>query len=92
MQVDLIRQYDPNIIGTKEDLKKQIDCSMQQLPEYCVVGEGRKGGDDEEYMAIFIKRDKLRLRELISFQLSKTPEIIGSGTALGTAPASISTR
>jgi len=78
-QVDLIRQYDPDIIGTQEGLKKQIDYLMQQLPEYIVVGEGRKGGDDDEHMAIFIKRDKFRLRELSSFQLSKTPDVIGSG-------------
>lgn len=50
-----------------------------QLTEYSVIGEGRKGGDDDEFMAIFYKRDKFRLREAQSFQLSKTPEIIGSG-------------
>lgn len=78
-QVDLIRKYDPDIIGTQEGLKQQIDYLADQLPEYVVVGEGRKGGDDDEHMAIFIKRDKFRLRELGSFQLSETPEIIGSG-------------
>jgi len=79
MQVDMIRQCDPDIIGTQEGLKKQIDYLMDQLPEYVVVGEGRKGGDDDEHMAIFYKRDKFRLRELSSFQLSKTPDVIGSG-------------
>jgi len=78
-QVDLIRKYDPDIIGTQEGLKEQIDFLADHLPEYVVVGEGRKGGDDDEHMAIFIKRDKYRLRELGSFQLSETPEIIGSG-------------
>jgi exonuclease III len=43
------------------------------------VGEGRKGGDDDEHMAIFYKRDKFRLREMRSFALSKTPEVLGSG-------------
>lgn len=79
MQVDLIQKYDPDIIGTQEGLKEQIDYLMDQLPEYIVVGEGRKGGDNDEHMAIFIKRDRFRLRELQSFQLSETPEIIGSG-------------
>ena len=79
MQLDLIRQYDPDIIGTQEGLKEQIDYLMDHLPDYIVVGEGRKGGDDDEHMAIFIKRDKFRLRELQSFQLSETPEVIGSG-------------
>ncbi len=79
MQIDMIRKYDPDIIGTQEGLKEQIDYLTDHLPEYVVIGEGRKGGDDDEHMAIFFKRDKFRLREVQSFQLSKTPEVIGSG-------------
>ena len=78
-QVDLIRKYDPDIIGTQEGLKEQIDYLMDKLPGYVVIGEGRKGGDDDEHMAIFFKRDKFRLREMQSFQLSETPGVIGSG-------------
>jgi len=79
MQVDLIRQYAPDIIGTQEGLKEQVDYLADTLTDYVVVGEGRKGGDDDEHMAIFFKRDKFRLREMGSFQLSETPEVIGSG-------------
>lgn len=79
MQVELIRKYSPDIIGTQEGLKEQIDWLADHLHEYVVIGEGRKGGDDDEHMAIFYKRDKFRLREVQSFQLSETPEIIGSG-------------
>lgn len=79
MQLDMIRKYNPDIIGTQEGLKEQIDYLADHLPEYVVVGEGRKGGDDDEHMAIFIKKNKFRLREMNSFQLSETPEIIGSG-------------
>jgi len=79
MQLEMIRQYDPDIIGTQEGLKEQVDYLAEHLPGYMVVGEGRQGGDDDEHMAIFIKRAKFRLRELQSFQLSKTPEVIGSG-------------
>lgn len=79
MQVDLIHKYSPDIIGTQEGLKEQIDDLMDRLPEYVVIGEGRKGGDDDEHLAIFFKRDKFRLREMHSFQLSETPEVIGSG-------------
>jgi endonuclease/exonuclease/phosphatase family metal-dependent hydrolase len=82
MQVDMIRKYSPDIIGTQEGLKEQIDYLQDQLSEYVVIGEGRKGGDDDEHMALFFKRDKFRLREMGSFQLSKTPEIIGSGPAV----------
>ena len=79
MQIDMIRKYAPDIIGTQEGLKEQIDYLADHLPDYVVVGEGRKGGDDDEHMAIFFRRDKFRLREMQSFQLSETPEIIGSG-------------
>jgi endonuclease/exonuclease/phosphatase family metal-dependent hydrolase len=79
MQVDMIRKYAPDIVATQEGLKEQIDYLMDRLPEYIVIGEGRKGGDDDEHMAIFFKKDKFRLRELQSFQLSKTPDIFGSG-------------
>lgn len=79
MQVDLIEKYNPDIICTQEGLKKQVDYLMTHLPAYTVIGEGRKGGDDDEHMAIFFKRDKFRLREMGSFQLSNTPEVIGSG-------------
>jgi endonuclease/exonuclease/phosphatase family metal-dependent hydrolase len=79
MQIDLINKYNPDIIGTQEGLKEQIDYLADHLPEYVVVGEGRQGGDDDEHMAIFYKRDKFRLRELNSFALSSTPDRIGSG-------------
>lgn len=78
-QVDLINEYQPDIIGTQEGLKEQIDFLMDELSEYVVIGEGRKGGDDDEHMAIFFRRDKFRLREMGSFQLSETPEVLGSG-------------
>ena len=79
MQVELYRRHSPDVIGTQEGLKEQIDDLMDHLPEYMVIGEGRKGGDDDEHMAIFFNRDKFRLREMGSFQLSETPEVIGSG-------------
>ncbi|NOR75122.1 MAG: hypothetical protein GQ525_08170 [Draconibacterium sp.] len=81
-QVDMIREYSPDIIGTQEGLKEQIDYLQDHLPEYVVIGEGRKGGDDDEHMAIFFKKDMFRLREMGSFQLSATPDIIGSGPSV----------
>ncbi len=78
-QVDLIKKYGPDIIGTQEGLKEQVDFLMDHLTEYVVIGEGRKGGDDDEHMAIFFRRDRFRLREMGTFQLSETPEILGSG-------------
>ena len=56
-QVDMIHKYGPDIIGTQEGLKEQIDFLMDRLTGYVVIGEGRKGGDDDEHMAIFFRRD-----------------------------------
>lgn len=81
-QVDLIKKYAPDIIGTQEGLKEQVDFLMDHLTEYVVIGEGRKGGDDDEHMAIFFRRDRFRLREMGTFQLSETPEVPGSGPAI----------
>ncbi|MFC1652654.1 hypothetical protein ACFL3F_02935, partial [Planctomycetota bacterium] len=81
-QVDLIKKYNPDIIGTQEGLKEQVDFLMDNLTDYVIVGEGRKGGDDDEHMAIFFKRDRFRLREMSTFQLSETPEVLGSGPSV----------
>ncbi len=78
-QVALINKYGPDIIGTQEGLKEQVDFLMDKLTQYVVIGEGRKGGDDDEHMAIFFRRDRFRLREMGTFQLSETPEVLGSG-------------
>ena len=80
-QVDMINKYDPDIIGTQEGLKEQVDFLMDHLTQYVVIGEGRKGGDDDEHMAIFFKRARFRLREMGTFQLSETPDVPGSGPA-----------
>ncbi len=79
MQLDIFRQYSPDIIGTQEGIKEQIDFLSEQLPEYVAIGEGRRGGDNDEHCAIFYRRDKFRLREMGSFALSETPEVLGSG-------------
>lgn len=54
MQVYLFKKYSPDIVGTQEGLKKQIDYLMDHLPEYVVIGEGRKGGDGWEKIQNFI--------------------------------------
>ncbi len=36
-QVDLIKKYGPDIIGTQEGLKEQVDFLMDHLTEYVVI-------------------------------------------------------
>ena len=42
MQIDMIRKYDPDIIGKQEGLKEQIDYLAEHLPEYVVVGRSKR--------------------------------------------------
>lgn len=46
--------------------------------EYDWIGEGRRGGREDEYCAIFYRKHKWRLREHGSFGLSDTPDRLGT--------------
>jgi endonuclease/exonuclease/phosphatase family metal-dependent hydrolase len=78
--IDLIRKYSPHVVGCQEVLKDQFTDMQRGLASagYASLGEGRKGGHNDEHMAIFYRADALRLREAGSFWLSETPELPGS--------------
>lgn len=71
--VDLLKQHQPDIIGTQELLEKNLKDLQQYLPEYSFVGEGRRGKNKGEYAAIFYRKDKFILKDQQTFWLSKTP-------------------
>jgi len=78
---ELLRRERPTILGTQEGLHDQLMDVAHDLPAYYDwIGEGRGGGDKDEYVAIFF--DARRLEPLVSghFWLSDTPEIAGSKT------------
>lgn len=74
----LIVKEDPDVIGTQECLFTQIQDILNMLPDYNWVGLGRRGGSNDDYMAIFYKRDRMTLLEYDHFWLSDTPDLIGS--------------
>jgi endonuclease/exonuclease/phosphatase family metal-dependent hydrolase len=78
--VHMLRTEDPDVIGTQELHKRQGDELAARLPQYAWFGEGRRGGDDDEHMGVFYRKDRLRVRDSGNFWLSDTPDVPGSRT------------
>jgi endonuclease/exonuclease/phosphatase family metal-dependent hydrolase len=74
----LIRTTHPDVLGTQELMRSQADDLSARLPDYAWFGVGRRGGDDDEHMGVFYRRDALRLLDSGHFWLSDTPELPGS--------------
>jgi endonuclease/exonuclease/phosphatase family metal-dependent hydrolase len=68
----------PDIIGTQELFKEQGDYLVARLPHYAWIGVGRRGGDGDEHMGLFYRRDRLRIVKSGDFWLSDTPQVPGS--------------
>ena len=70
----------PDIFGTQEVLKSQLDDLLSWLPDYDYIGVGREDGvHGGEHEAIFYDRRKLRLLDHGDFWLSETPDRPGLG-------------
>lgn len=79
--VEMIKQYRPDIIGTQEGWKIQLDYLSQNLEKYRWFGMSRGGEDvDDEYNAIFYNRETIQLQQGKHFWFSDTPDIPGSLT------------
>lgn len=68
----------PDLIGTQEGLAAQLADLRADLPGYAMLGQGREGGEQGEFMAIFYRRDRFELLETNDYWLSTTPEVVGS--------------
>lgn len=76
--VETLADAHPDIIGTQELYKLQGDYVVERLPGYAWFGVDRRGGHADEHMAIFYRRDRLRLLGFGAFWLSDTPGVAGS--------------
>ena len=72
--VSLIKEERPDIFGIQEGLPSQIKYLSKHLKEYNMIGEGRDGGDNGEYSAIYYKNKKLKVIKSENFWLSETPK------------------
>ncbi|THH41801.1 endonuclease/exonuclease/phosphatase family protein [Neolewinella litorea] len=71
--------HHPHVIGTQEVLPNQLGYLRRQLDDYDYVGEGRDGGDEGEYSALFYDKRKLRLEDSGTFWLSPTSGRVSTG-------------
>lgn len=76
--VEMLRAEDADVIGTQELYKRQADELIARLPAYAWLGEGRKGGTEDEHMGVFYRKDRLKARDSGNFWLSDSPDVPGS--------------
>ena len=71
----LVNRESPDVMGTQEATKEQLDHLSASCPGYSRFGAGRDGGDAGETSAIFWKSDRFRIDQANSgdFWLSNTP-------------------
>lgn len=76
---NLLKKYDPDIIGVQEALLHQLQDISASLDSHRFFGVGRDDGKEKgEYSAIFIRKDRFKVLEENTFWLSKTPDVPGS--------------
>jgi len=76
---DVVRDYNPDIIGMQEVLKFQLDELLIELQNYNYVGAGRDDGKTAgEYSPILFSKERFILDTTETFWFSNTPKIPGS--------------
>lgn len=75
----VIREFDPDLLGTQEVLDFQAKTLREALPGYGFLGVGRTDGKRQgEYSPLMYKRDRFEVVDSGTFWLSETPEVAGS--------------
>ena len=73
--IGLLKFYEPEIIGTQEGLKHQIDQIDRSLKNSSYVGVGRDDGEHQgEFTAIFVDTTRFSILDENTFWLSETPD------------------
>lgn len=66
------------VVGIQEGLYEMVTDLASRLPDYGWAGEGRRGRTEDEFCAIFYRRDSLSVEAVGHFALSETPDRLGS--------------
>jgi endonuclease/exonuclease/phosphatase family metal-dependent hydrolase len=78
--LDLIREFDPDVLGVQEALREQIDAIAAALPGHASIGCGRDADGGGEYSAVFYRRQRFDVQTAATSWLSDRPEEPGSHT------------
>ncbi|WP_066412850.1 endonuclease/exonuclease/phosphatase family protein [Halorubrum aethiopicum] len=70
---DLVRFHRPDVVAFQEPLPAQRDDLRERLPEYALLGRGRKRDDAGEGCPIGVRTDRWRAVDDGTFWLSETP-------------------
>lgn len=77
---EVARDARPDVLATQEGLAPQLadlDCA---LPGYARVGQGRRGGSEDEHCALYFDAARFAVEASGDFWLSGTPEDAGSAS------------
>ena len=78
--VDMVRHYQPDILGIQEGLSGQVKYLDSTLTNYSFVGVGRDDGIEKgEYTAIFFNKKVIELLETNTYWLSEKPDTVSVG-------------
>jgi endonuclease/exonuclease/phosphatase family metal-dependent hydrolase len=87
VMAELLRRELPTLLGTQEGLADQLRDLDTDLPgSYERVGQGRRGGDRDEFVAVYFDTRRLTLLAHGDFWLSDTPGTPGSTSWGNTLP------
>jgi endonuclease/exonuclease/phosphatase family metal-dependent hydrolase len=79
VMAELLRHEQPTVLGTQEGLAEQLRDLDADLPDYYDrVGQGRTGGDQDEFVAIYFDTRRVIPLAHGDFWLSDTPATPGS--------------
>ena len=78
---DVIRKHDPDLIGTQEALRGQLDELERAIGGYSEIGVGREDGREAgEYAALLVRTARIEILDQGWFWFSDTPTVPGSMT------------
>ena len=72
---ETIRGGAPDILGVQEATPQWMGILTEGLPEYAHAGIGREGGDNGDYNAIFVKKERFEILEESTRWITDTPEV-----------------
>ena len=77
---NLLRDYNPSIIGIQEGLINQVKYIDSSLEKYKYIGVGRYDGKTKgEFCAIYFDTTFYEILEHSTFWLSETPDLVSVG-------------
>lgn len=76
---DLIKKYNPDVLGVQEALHGQLQDITNSVDGYTFIGVGRDDGKEKgEYSAILFRTERFDVKDKGTFWLSETPDVPGS--------------